>query len=104
MYSNAGASNGTLTRLPSHQRKWALQYANDDGTTAATAFPVNYDELYNLKGRLLTLVDATFTDPEQRKAQKDMVWQTLRSWMDDIERAGMWQAEPGIAQPEPAVG
>ena len=30
-----------------------------------------------LEGELLTLIDATFTDPEQRKAQKDIVKQKI---------------------------
>lgn len=86
-------SANTLTRLPLEQRKWAIQYVSDDGKTGATAFPINFEEIYNLKGRLLTLVDATFTDPEQRKAQKDMVWQTLRGWFEDVQHEGTWHAE-----------
>lgn len=39
----------------------------------------------NLVGRLLTLVDATFTDLEQRKAFKDMVSQTVYRWNSDNE-------------------
>ncbi len=31
----------------------------------------------NLIGKLLTLIDATVSDPEQRKAQKDLVKQTI---------------------------
>lgn len=69
---------------PIEERHWPIHFANDDGTVGACAYPVNYDELYNLKGRLLTLVDATFQDPEQRKAFKDMVWNTLREWMDNL--------------------
>ena len=62
--------------------------------TGSIAYPINWNELYNLKGRLLTLVDATFTDPQQRKAHKDIVWQTLRAWMEDIENG--WPSHPDV--------
>jgi hypothetical protein len=94
----SNTSNGTLTQLPYHQRHWAIQYTNDNGSVGCTAYPINFDEVYNLKGRLLTLIDASTADPEQRKAQKDLVWQTLRSWMEGIERAGTWQAEPVMGE------
>lgn len=42
-------------------------------------------QIGNLVGRLLTLVDATFTDLEQRKAFKDMVSQTVYRWNSDNE-------------------
>jgi hypothetical protein len=47
-------------------------------------YGISYEELYTLKGRLLTLIDATFSEPKQCKAQKDLVWQTLKSWMEGI--------------------
>jgi hypothetical protein len=84
-------STGALTRLPFAQRHQQLQYTNADGSVGATAVPINYDEVYNLKGRLLTLVDAAFTDPQQRKAFKDLVWSTLRQWYEDTERDATWQ-------------
>lgn len=37
----------------------------------------NFSELY---GKMLTLCDATFTDPTQREAFKDMVKSTLSGW------------------------
>jgi len=38
-----------------------------------------------LEGKLLTLVDATFSDTEQRKAQKDIIKQILwKSRYDDM--------------------
>ena len=72
--------------LPYHQRKRVIRYITEDGNLGEEAYPINYHEVYNLKGRLLTLVDATFTDPQQRKAHKDMVWDTLRRWIEDVER------------------
>lgn len=84
------------TKLPVERRYEALHYENADGTCGYRAYPVNYEQVYNLKGRLLTLIDATFTDPEQRKAQKDVVWQTLKAWMDDIERSGGYDTIEGV--------
>lgn len=87
-------TSSILTQLPLDQKRTAIQYVSADGSTGETRYPVNYEELYNLKGRLLTLMDATFTDREQRKAMKDMVWQTLQAWMKDIETEAMWQPQP----------
>jgi hypothetical protein len=104
----ASTSGNILVALPLEQRKQALRYANEEGTLGATAYPINYDEVYNLKGRLLTIIDATFPDPEQRKAQKDIVWGELKRWMDDIVRDGEWRDESapsatGCAGQIPAV-
>lgn len=65
------------------QKYVVLEFNLVDGHAQSCAYPINFDEVYNLKGRLLTLVDATFNDREQRKAFKDMVWSTLREWMED---------------------
>lgn len=98
VYSNTAPRSSTRTRLPYEERYSAIEYVNEaingDGAVGETRYPINYEELYNLKGRLLTLVDATYTDPQQRKAQKNLVWQTLRAWMEDIERAGEGIFEP----------
>lgn len=78
---------------PVEERYRPIQFETADGTVGYRAYPINYEELYNLKGRLLTVIDATFSDPMQRKAQKNVVWQTLQAWMHDIERAA--GEEPG---------
>jgi len=93
------SSNGPIV-LPYHRRNEVIRYENEDGTLGATACPINYDELYNLKGRLLTLVDASFNDQQQRKAFKDIVWQQLQQWMTDIEEAaGYKPAQPAQTPP-----
>lgn len=83
---------GTTTHaepvLPYEKRAQRIHYRSDDGAVGEVAYPINYSELYNLKGRLLTLIDATYTDPQQRKAQKNVVWQALQTWFHDIETAG----------------
>lgn len=47
-------------------------------------YGVNWVEFDNLVGRLLTLADATFTDPTQRKAYKDLTRQHVKEWVQDI--------------------
>lgn len=37
-------------------------------------------DISRLQGELLTVVDGAFADPEQRKAVKDLVSQTLWRW------------------------
>jgi hypothetical protein len=90
-------TSGAIPTLPLEQRNSPIHYRAADGAAGATAYPINYEELYNLKGRLLTLIDATFTDAQQRKAQKDVVWQVLKSWMDDIENRRLDWPQDGNA-------
>jgi predicted kinase len=44
---------------------------------------VSYEALQNLEGKILTLIDATFVDKEQRKAVKDILRKTF--WFDWVE-------------------
>lgn len=74
--------------LPFAERHRELQFQDYPDGQIEAAHPINFRELYQLKGRLLTLVDATFTDPAQRKAQKDLVWQTLQAWMEQTVMSG----------------
>ena len=57
-----------------------------DGVGYSEGYPINHEDLGNLRGRLLTLIEASTSDPEQRKATKDVVSQILRAWLNDIER------------------
>jgi len=49
---------------------------------------VTIAHMNNLNGKLMTLVEATFSDPEQRHAMKDIFGQTIWGWymgnMDSI--------------------
>jgi len=112
-----GSTGTNITpATPIGQRHWPIRFESEDGSVGEVAFPINYEELYNLKGRLLTIVDATFTDPQQRKAMKDVIWQALQAWLIDIERAGGYPAgylesrqEPatavfGATNPDPEIG
>lgn len=56
----------------------------DRGDTGEELYGVNWVEFDNLTGRLLTLCDATFTDPIQRKAFKDMVRQHIKEWANAV--------------------
>lgn len=44
------------------------------------AIPINFTDIDNLIGKLLTIVDATFTDKEQREAQKSVIKSIVRDW------------------------
>lgn len=44
---------------------------------------VSYENLQNLEGKILTMIDASFQDREQRKAVKDMFRRMY--WFDWIE-------------------
>jgi hypothetical protein len=90
---NTTSSGAVITR-PYDERNRAIEFTTPDGTAGCRAYPINYDEVYNLKGRLLTLIDATNGDPRQRKALKDLVWQTLQHWMGDIEQAAGYEPGP----------
>ena len=47
---------------------------------------INYNDSYNLIGRLLTYVDATYQDKEQREAHKGILKRTIKEWMVDLYR------------------
>lgn len=44
---------------------------------------VSYEALRNLEGKMLTIIDASFQDKEQRKAVKDIMRRTI--WFDWVE-------------------
>jgi hypothetical protein len=46
---------------------------------------INWDELNELIGLLLTYVDATYQDKEQREAHKSLVRNTVRDWYNRCE-------------------
>ena len=70
-----------------------LEYGDKDA--GMVAYPINFEEVYNLKGRLFTLIDASFADKQQRKAFKDMTWSTITQWMHDHED----ECDAGIEMP-----
>lgn len=50
---------------------------------------LEYRDEQDLLGKLLTYIDATYTDPEQRKAHKDIVRQVVNNWRQDIHTRGV---------------
>lgn len=44
---------------------------------------IGISDMNNLTGRLMTIVDATFSDREQRKAMKDLFNQATWGWFHD---------------------
>jgi hypothetical protein len=91
--ASSTSSSAPITR-PYDERYRSVEYVSPDGNVGETRYPINYEEVYNLKGRLLTLIDATNGDPQQRKALKDLVWQTLQHWMNDIQQAAGREPSP----------
>lgn len=67
-------------------------------------YGVNWEEFDNLIGRLLTLCDATFTDPIQRKAFKDMVRQHVKEWVNNISVDAAADAGMAVNRTAPFVG
>lgn len=52
---------------------------------------LGYNDIQSLEGRLLTLADATFTDPQQRKAFKDILRRTI--WFDWVNHLDQTEAQ-----------
>lgn len=52
----------------------------------ADAVKITYEESGYLLGRLLTLVDATFQDQNQREAHKSLVRREVKDWMVNLYR------------------
>lgn len=50
---------------------------------------LEYTDTQNLMGKLLTYIDATYTDQEQRKAHKDIVRQVVNDWREGIHTRGV---------------
>lgn len=48
---------------------------------------LGYEDIRSLEGRLLTIMDASFTDREQRKAAKDLVRNAI--WFDWVANLDM---------------
>lgn len=54
---------------------------------------MRHEAINGLVGKLLTIVDATFTDIEQRKAQKDIVMQACWDWYNAQGEHIVWFAK-----------
>lgn len=47
---------------------------------------INFTDIDSLVGQLLTYVDATYQDLEQRNAHKSIVKRTVRNWYRECEK------------------
>lgn len=65
------------------------EYKNIDFNGDINSSILEYHDESDLIGKLLTYVDATFTDQEQRKAHKDIVRQIVQNWRQDISLRGV---------------
>jgi hypothetical protein len=78
----------------------------DDGSVRASDGldpVVTIENINHLMGQVLTLVEASTIDPEQRKAAKDLYKQTVWGWYtglnDGLSRA--WRFDKGYESNEP---
>lgn len=44
---------------------------------------IGINDMNNLSGKLMTIIDASFSDKEQRKAMKDVISQSTWGWFHD---------------------
>jgi hypothetical protein len=61
-----------------HERSIEPGYPASDGDINSAI--LDYKDVQNLVGKLLTYVDATYSDQEQRKAHKDIVRNAVYEW------------------------
>lgn len=78
----------------------------EDGTVQSSdnIDPMVYIENINhLTGQILTLVEATITDPEQRKAAKDLYKQTVWGWYTGLndKLVRTWRFDKGYETDTP---
>ncbi len=52
-------------------------------TPDSTVFPIGAGSVNSLVGEMLTLVDASISDPTQRKAVKDLATQKIWNWWNN---------------------
>lgn len=50
---------------------------------------IGYQDVQRLVGKLLTYIDATYTDQEQRKAHKDLVKESVHGWHEEMRIRGV---------------
>lgn len=61
------------------------------GPVVPSAYPsytavIYSEDVDRLVGKLLTYIEATYQDPEQRKAHKAILRQTIWGWSDDLNK------------------
>lgn len=68
--------------------------AHEEGYIQNGVWPIiKAEDFKHLEGKLLTIVDATFSDPKQREAFKAVVKSELREWYNIRTNGAAMQAE-----------
>lgn len=80
--------NGKLLRVTTDSS------ANDSESAKAIPggserYAVNWLQFDQLMGRILTIVDASFAEPEQRSAVKGLVRGSIKGWVQDIAESAL---------------
>lgn len=57
------------------------QYNSPEVTLESVQYEVKTYDISNLEGKILTFIDATFSDTQQRKAQKDIMRGIIWDWI-----------------------
>lgn len=58
----------------------------------------SYEDSRRLVGKLLTYIDATYTDKEQRQAHKDLVRELVYNFAQDINTRGIQTVDAHVAR------
>lgn len=82
---SAGPCGSSLIFYRHSAHKNGKCYSNLNGAQPIFAL-LSYQDIQNLEGRLLTIVDASFSDLAQRRAVKDLVRNALWvSWVPNLD-------------------
>lgn len=79
---------------------------NEQGETRTgddIALVISMDDVNNLVGKMITLTDAMTNDPEQRKALKDLVTNTVWTWENNRSEllSRSWRHDRGFETSNP---
>lgn len=90
---NDGAVIRTGVSVPEDQRivgiiRTDFDPASDGSVRASDDLDpvISYERINDLVGKLLTMIDATFTDKEQRQAMKDLYKQIAWDWYQNQQQ------------------
>lgn len=81
-------------REQAHRRGRAHSQLNGEQPIFAL---LGYEDIQSLEGRLLTIMDASFTDREQRKAVKDLVRNAVWfDWVPNLDTDDSTRGKPNL--------
>lgn len=86
-------SDEEITKAYSEQLEKAIKPIQELGFYAA----IYYQDIQHLEGKILTIVDASFVDREQRKAVKDLIRRAIWfDWCSNLEAKTEPKMEQGM--------